>query len=67
MTKLSTLLLGALLLARITAHAQAPDPVREKLDLLVAPLDKAQVPTGRLAEAAVPLASLPGFNGTCCT
>lgn len=63
MNKLFTLLLGALLLTRIT-HAQTGDPVRTKLDLIFANLDKSQVATGRLAEAAVPLAPLQGFDGT---
>lgn len=52
-----TLLLAALLLAG-PVHAQTTDPVRQKLDLIFANIDKNQVPTGRLAEAAVPLAPL---------
>lgn len=57
-----TLLLGALLLAR-PAYAQITDPVRQKLDAIFANLDKSQVPTGRLAEFAVPLMALPNFDG----
>ncbi len=45
-------------------QAQAPDPTRQYLDNLVAPLDKTQVPTGFLAEYAVPLVPLDVFNGT---
>ncbi|MDQ2770916.1 MAG: hypothetical protein M3Y54_10505 [Bacteroidota bacterium] len=56
------LLLAALLLAG-PALAQTTDPVRTKLDLIFANLDKSQVPTGRLAEAAVPLAPLANFDG----
>ena len=57
-----TLLLGALLLAH-SAYAQTKDPVRQKLDQIFYYLDKSQVPTGRLAEAAVPLAPLQNFDG----
>ncbi len=57
-----TLLLGALLLAH-SAYAQTTDPVRQKLDQIFANLNKSQVPTGRLAEAAVPLAPLQNFDG----
>lgn len=56
------LLLSWTLLAR-TAAAQTTDPVRQKLDAIFANLDKSQVPTGRLAEAAVPLAALQNFDG----
>lgn len=62
MKHLFTLLLAALLLAG-PAHAQTTDPVRQKLDLIFANIDKSQVPTGRLAEAAVPLAPLQNFDG----
>lgn len=62
MKNLFTCLLGWLLLAS-PALAQTTDPVRQKLDNIFAPLDKSQVPTGRLLEAAVPLAYLPGFDG----
>ncbi|WP_310396476.1 hypothetical protein [Hymenobacter sp.] len=40
------LLLHALLLGP-AAQAQAPDPVREKLDLVFANIDKSQVPIQR--------------------
>ncbi len=56
-----------LLLALLGIHhaqAQAPNPTRQYLDNLVAPLDKTQVPTGFLAEYAVPLVPLDVFNGT---
>ncbi|WP_151089370.1 hypothetical protein [Hymenobacter baengnokdamensis] len=54
MKKRCTYLLAWLLLAT-PALAQTPDPVRLKLDAVFANLDKSQVPTGRLLEAAVPL------------
>ena len=64
MKHLLTLLLAALLLTSTTsAYAQTPDPVRQKLDLIFANLDKSQVPTGRLAEYALPLAPLVNFDG----
>ena len=64
MKHLLTLLLAALLLTSMSsAHAQTPDPVRQKLDLIFANLDKRQVPTGRLAEYALPLAPLVNFDG----
>ncbi|MDJ0365659.1 hypothetical protein QMK33_10890 [Hymenobacter sp. H14-R3] len=56
-----TCLLSLLLLAH-AARAQSPDPVRQKFNNVFARLDKSQVPTGRLLEAAVPLAYLPGFS-----
>jgi len=66
----STLAGGVLLLcATLSGHpAQAqtaqPDAAQQYLDNLVAPLDKAQVPTGLLAEYAMPLVPLDVFNGT---
>lgn len=54
MKPLFTYLVGLLLLARL-APAQTSDPVRQKLDDIFAPLDKSQVPTGRLLEYAVPV------------
>ena len=39
-------------------------PLRAKLDNVFANIDKSQVPTGRLLEAAVPLAYLPNYDGT---
>jgi len=68
MKHLFTCLLGGLLLAtptlaqRVAAPPPA-DPVRQKLDAIFVNLDRSQVPTGRLLEAAVPLAYLPGFDG----
>lgn len=47
-----TYLLGWLLLAS-PALAQTTDPVRQKLDAVFANVDKSQVPTGYLYEAAV--------------
>jgi len=44
--------------------AQATDPTRAVLNNLFAPLDKSQVPTGLLAESALPLVPLDVFNGT---
>ena len=44
--------------------AQVSDPTRATLDNLFAPLDKSQVPTGFLAEDALPLVPLDIFNGT---
>ncbi|GAB3636547.1 hypothetical protein GCM10027422_21370 [Hymenobacter arcticus] len=55
MKHLFTYLLSLLLLAH-AARAQSTDPVRQKLNNLFADFDKSQVPTGRLLEAAVPLA-----------
>ena len=58
------LLLAALLGAGpALAQTAAPDPVRAKLDLIFANLDKSQVPTGRLLEYAVPLAPVAAFDG----
>ena len=62
MKQFYTLLFVAVLFAR-PIFAQTTDPVREKLDLIFANLDKSQVPTGRLVEAAVPLAPLLNFDG----
>jgi hypothetical protein len=45
-------------------RAQTSDPTRVALDNLFAPLDKSQVPTGFLAESALPLVPLDVFNGT---
>lgn len=44
--------------------ATPTDPTRATLDNLFAPLDKSQVPTGFLAEDALPLVPLDVFNGT---
>lgn len=44
--------------------AQVSDPTRAALDNIFAPLDKSQVPTGLLAESALPLVPLDVFNGT---
>ena len=44
--------------------AQVSDPTRATLDNLFVPLDKNQVPTGFLAEDALPLVPLDVFNGT---
>lgn len=63
MKNLLTYLLSLLLLAR-PVLAQTADPVRLKLDAIFATIDKSQVPAGRLLDAAVPLAYLPGFDGT---
>lgn len=62
--KVKTSCLLLTLLGINQAQAQAPDPTRQYLDNLVAPLDKTQVPTGFLAEYAVPLVPLDVFNGT---
>ena len=43
--------------------AQTTDSLRLKLDYLVAPLDKSQVPAGRLDAYATPLVHLAAFNG----
>lgn len=56
------LLLTVVGLARL--HAQSNDPTRATLDNIFAPLDKAQVPTGFLAEYGLPLVPLDIFNGT---
>ncbi len=68
-------LLSALLLAG-PARAQHPapkspypsdqptDPVRQKLDSLFANLDKSRIPSGRLLEAALPLAPVQLFDGS---
>ncbi len=47
MKHLFAFLLGPLLLA-CPVHAQTADPVRQKLDSILANLDKSQVPAGRL-------------------
>lgn len=44
--------------------AQAVDPTRAALDNVFANIDKSQVPTGFLAEYALPLVPLDVFNGT---
>jgi len=68
MKHLFTCLLGGLLLAtptlaqRVAAPPPA-DPVRQKLDVLFVNLDRSQVPTGRLLEAAVPLGPVTSFDG----
>lgn len=43
--------------------AQTTDSLRLKLDYLFAPLDKSQIPTGRLDAYATPLVPLAAFNG----
>jgi len=43
-------------------RAQAPAAMRAQLDYVFANLDKSQVPTGLLVEAAVPLAPLLNFD-----
>jgi pimeloyl-ACP methyl ester carboxylesterase len=53
-----------LVLTSLSVRAQITDPTRAALDNLFAPLDKSQVPTGRLAEFATPLVPLDIFNGT---
>lgn len=63
MKKLFTYLLGWLLLAS-PALAQTTDPVRQKLDAIFVNIDKTQIPTGRLLEAAVPLGPVTSFDGT---
>ena len=64
MKKFFPLLLAVLLGAGpALAQTAAPDPVRAKLDLIFANLDKSQVPTGRLLEYAVPLAPVAAFDG----
>lgn len=63
MNKLYFLLLLALL-GPAQLLAQTTDPTRAALDNLFAPLDKSQVPTGLLAESALPLVPLDIFNGT---
>lgn len=50
------LLLTVVGLARL--HAQSNDPTRATLNNIFAPLDKAQVPTGFLAEYGLPLATV---------
>ncbi|GAA3930529.1 hypothetical protein [Hymenobacter algoricola] len=59
-------LLCVLLLSQLPSFllAQAPDPLRQRLDAVFAPLDKSQVPTGRLAEYATPLLPLDSYPGT---
>ncbi len=76
MKRLFITLLSALLLLAGPALAQRPatqppsprdlpaDPVRQKLDDLFAHLDKSQIPSGRLLEAALPLAPVPLFDGS---
>jgi len=54
----------ALLWLALPALAQTADPLRQKLTQVFAPLDKSQVPTGRLAEYATPLIGLHHFDGT---
>jgi|GEM_PF-3149069 len=54
-------LLGPL---RLLAQSQTTDPTRATLDNIFAQLDKSQVPTGLLAESALPLVPLDVFNGT---
>ncbi len=44
--------------------AQAVDPTRAALDNVFANVDKSQVPSGFLAEYALPLVPLDVFNGT---
>ncbi|MGI4760776.1 MAG: hypothetical protein ACRYF0_08725 [Janthinobacterium lividum] len=49
---------------RLLAQSQPTDPTRATLDNIFARLDKTQVPTGLLAESALPLVPLDVFNGT---
>ena len=56
-------LLLAALLSAPALHAQAPDSLRLRLNHVFAPLDKSQVPTGRLLEYAEPLVPLEYYNG----
>ncbi len=67
------LLLPVLVAARLSAaptpagptnEPVTPDPVRATLNNIFAPLDKTQVPTGLLAEYALPLVPLDVFDGT---
>ena len=64
MKQFFTLALAALLLGGAPVRAQTADPVQQKRDLVFANLDKSQVPTGRLAEYALPLAPLRLFDGS---
>ena len=61
-----TYALLALLLLRLTSAwaNNPPDSLRQRLDYVFAPLDKSQVPTGCLAEYAIPLLTLEPFTGT---
>lgn len=63
MNKLYFLLI-LVLLGPAQLKAQTSDPTRAALDNLFAPLDKSQVPTGLLAESALPLVPLDVFDGT---
>ena len=45
-------------------RAQVSDPTRAALDNIFSPIDKSQVPTGFLADDALPLVPLDIFNGT---
>ena len=62
MKKLYFLLLLSLL-GPVRLWAQTTDSLRLKLAYLFAPLDKSQVPSGRLDAYATPLVPLAAFNG----
>ena len=64
MKKLLRLLVVLALFGPASLRAQGSDPTRATLDNVFAPLDKSQVPTGFLAEYALPLVPLGVFNGT---
>jgi len=63
MKQLYSFFLALALCGPARLHAQAVDPTRAALDYVFANLDKSQVPTGRLVEAAMPLAPLLNFDG----
>jgi hypothetical protein len=64
MNKLYCLLLAFVLAAPLGVRAQQADSLRLRLDHILAPLDKSQVPTRLLADYAAPLARLTSFDGT---
>ena len=64
MKKLYSFLLALALCGPARLYAQAVDPTRAALDNVFANVDKSQVPTGFLAEYALPLVPLDVFNGT---
>ena len=51
------------LVGAVQLRAQAIDSLKYKLDYLLAPLDKSQVPTGLLAGYGASLAPMTSFNG----
>lgn len=53
-----------MLVAPLGVRAQQADSLRLRLDHILAPLDKSQVPTRLLADYAAPLARLTSFDGT---